>query len=317
MIHRDLKPENIFITNDFKIKIGDFGISRQLNKGSEYAKTKAGTLLYMAQEIIDDEKYNNKVDLWSLGCILYELCTLNYYFYNSSIKKLIDQILYSEYEEHEKINTKIYGEKLENLIKLLLKRYYKTRPDINIFNKLLNGNDSESNQKKIKYLRERYNSIIKNLENISYDYSRKDIRFIRYGFSEDEEPHVIPTCIGFPKDDYSKNSYYLEGEDEDEEKEEEIKEKSIKDIYFIGKEAEILQNDLNLINPIKRGIFFDWDNFTKLLGFIIEKDLKVHPEDHKILITQSPFNTKENREKLSEIILEHFGFAGMYIAMKQ
>jgi serine/threonine protein kinase len=200
----------------------------------------------MAPEIIDDEKYNNKVDLWSLGCILYELCTLNYCFYNSSIKKLIDQILYSEHEEHEKINTKIYGEKLENLIKLLLKRYYKTRPDINIFNKLLNENDSESNQKKIKYLRERYNSIIKNLENISYDYSRKDkysekeinyhfdrnkaiiiqlgTRFIRYGFSEDEEPHVIPTCIGFPKDDYSKNSYYLEGEDEDEEKEEEIKE---------------------------------------------------------------------------------------------
>jgi actin-related protein len=87
----------------------------------------------------------------------------------------------------------------------------------------------------------------------------------------------------------------LEGEDEDEEKEEEIKEKSIKDIYFIGKEAEILQNDLNLINPIKRGIFFDWDNLTKLLEFIIEKDLKVHPEDHKILITQSPFNTIENR----------------------
>jgi hypothetical protein len=48
----------------------------------------------------------------------------------------------------------------------------------------------------------------------------------------------------------------LEGEDEDEEKEEEIKEKNIKDIYFIGKEAEILQNDLNLINPIKKRYFF-------------------------------------------------------------
>ena len=74
VIHRDLKPENIFISDDYKIKIGDFGISKILD-GTSYAQTMSGTFLYMAPEIIKGIKYNNKIDIWSLGCIIYEICT--------------------------------------------------------------------------------------------------------------------------------------------------------------------------------------------------------------------------------------------------
>ena len=77
IIHRDLKPDNIFLTGDLKVKIGDFGIAKELSNANEYAKTQVGTTLYMAPEIIKGEKYNNKVDIWSLGCIIHELCTLN------------------------------------------------------------------------------------------------------------------------------------------------------------------------------------------------------------------------------------------------
>ena len=66
IIHRDLKPDNIFIDKNNKLKIGDFGISIILND-TRYAKTHAGSYIYMAPEIIKSEKYNNKVDIWSLG----------------------------------------------------------------------------------------------------------------------------------------------------------------------------------------------------------------------------------------------------------
>ena len=47
----------------------------------------------MAPELILEDSYNYKVDIWSLGCILYELCTLKICFENNSLKKLIDKIL--------------------------------------------------------------------------------------------------------------------------------------------------------------------------------------------------------------------------------
>ena len=56
LIHRDLKPENIFIGKDFKIKIGDLGISKQLNEDTLFASTFAWTLNYMAPEIFKGDK---------------------------------------------------------------------------------------------------------------------------------------------------------------------------------------------------------------------------------------------------------------------
>jgi NIMA (never in mitosis gene a)-related kinase len=77
IMHRDLKPENIFISEDFTIKIGDFGIAKQINifqNSTTYAK---GTFEYMAPEMLQEKpKCNKKVDIWSFGCIIYELCTL-------------------------------------------------------------------------------------------------------------------------------------------------------------------------------------------------------------------------------------------------
>ena len=72
LIHRDLKPDNIFLNADLTVKIGDFGISKKLQNANDYAKTQTGTMLYMAPEIINGEKYNNKVDMWALGCIIHE-----------------------------------------------------------------------------------------------------------------------------------------------------------------------------------------------------------------------------------------------------
>ena len=127
LIHRDLKPENIFINKDNKIKIGDFGISKQLNINQKYAFSAIGTNYYMAPEIIKGEKYNNKIDIWALGCIIYELFTFNICFESESLLGLVNAILE---KNHGKIDLKKYNLKWQNLIDLLLKKDYKERPNI-------------------------------------------------------------------------------------------------------------------------------------------------------------------------------------------
>ena len=139
IIHRDLKPDNIFIDKSNRLKIGDFGISIKLNN-TRYADTKTGTFIYMAPEIIKGEKYNNKVDIWALGCIIYELCTLNLCFYDSSILGLCNKIIK---ENHGKINLNLYSSNLQNLIDIMLCKNYKMRPNIdevyNLVNKEINN----------------------------------------------------------------------------------------------------------------------------------------------------------------------------------
>ncbi|XP_060183751.1 serine/threonine-protein kinase ATG1t-like isoform X3 [Lycium barbarum] len=75
IIHRDLKPENILLSSmedDPILKIADFGLSRMLNP-NDLAETVCGSPFYMAPEILQFKKYDDKVDMWSLGAILFEL----------------------------------------------------------------------------------------------------------------------------------------------------------------------------------------------------------------------------------------------------
>ena len=113
-----------------RLKIGDFGISAIL-KSTKYASSKVGTYNYMAPEIIKGQKYNNKVDIWALGCIIYELCTLNICFDSSSILDLCNKIINVTYDKF--FNNK----ELSFLLDLLLKKDYKERPDIEQIYKLV------------------------------------------------------------------------------------------------------------------------------------------------------------------------------------
>ena len=121
IVHRDLKPENIYLNDNMNIKIEDFDILKQLNlyQTHELSKLKAGSDYYIAPKIKYQGIYNEKSDIWSLGCIIYELFTLNIYFIDTISRKI------------KKIDSNIFNYKWQELIDSLLQPDYKKRFDIN------------------------------------------------------------------------------------------------------------------------------------------------------------------------------------------
>ncbi len=63
----------MFIDKHHNFKLGDFGLAKVLGSDNEFAKTNVGTPYYMAPEQVNEVPYNEKCDIWSLGCLVYEL----------------------------------------------------------------------------------------------------------------------------------------------------------------------------------------------------------------------------------------------------
>ncbi|KAL4479473.1 hypothetical protein ABPG72_011795 [Tetrahymena utriculariae] len=92
VIHRDIKSSNIFLTKSNCVKIGDFGISKQLENSMDKANTLVGTPYYLSPEICQNKPYTYKSDMWSLGCVIYELCSLKHPFKSNSLMSLVMKI---------------------------------------------------------------------------------------------------------------------------------------------------------------------------------------------------------------------------------
>ena len=72
LLHRDIKPENILLNKDFNVKLCDFGWSCYLEE-DDYRTSVCGTYEYMSPEILGNQYHTNKVDIWCLGILLYEM----------------------------------------------------------------------------------------------------------------------------------------------------------------------------------------------------------------------------------------------------
>lgn len=116
IIHRDLKPENILL-KDGKAKIADFGLSKIINKNN-MAVTFAGSPLNVAPEILQGEVYDNRVDIYSLGTILYEMLFGVTPFSESNVNDLIKSIKAKRFKDFD---SKLISKETFTLLMKLLK----------------------------------------------------------------------------------------------------------------------------------------------------------------------------------------------------
>ncbi|CAG9317771.1 unnamed protein product [Blepharisma stoltei] len=126
IIHRDIKPGNIFLDEGLNVKLGDFGLSKIMGEDSVYAYTHVGTPYYMSPEQISESRYNEKSDIWSVGCLIYEAAALHPPFQARSHLELARKI---QEGRAERIPFR-YSEELQNTISEMLSLNQQTRPSV-------------------------------------------------------------------------------------------------------------------------------------------------------------------------------------------
>lgn len=123
VIHRDLKPANIFLNEKYECLIGDFGVAKPVSEHVE-ARTTIGSPLYMAPEIYLSKPYDNKVDIWGLGCILHQLCCLHPPFFGNDMMSLVSNINHLI----QKRIPKYFNPKIQKIIDQMLEKDPTKRP---------------------------------------------------------------------------------------------------------------------------------------------------------------------------------------------
>lgn len=150
VIHRDLKPGNIFLsvegtgyeeseaniiethkvdatTRDYSkvvVKLGDFGLAKSLGTSSQFATTYVGTPYYMSPEVLFDQPYSPLSDIWSLGCVAYEMCALHPPFQGKNFTKLQNRIKSGNFDGIPEY----YSTGLKSIIKSMIDVNLDTRP---------------------------------------------------------------------------------------------------------------------------------------------------------------------------------------------
>ncbi|XP_068944493.1 serine/threonine-protein kinase Nek11 [Petaurus breviceps papuanus] len=123
ILHRDLKSKNIFLKNNL-LKIGDFGVSRLLMGSCDLATTFTGTPYYMSPEALKHQGYDTKSDIWSLACILYELCCMSHAFTGHNFLSIVLKIV----EGDTPSLPARYPEKLNAIMQSMLNKSPSLRP---------------------------------------------------------------------------------------------------------------------------------------------------------------------------------------------
>jgi serine/threonine protein kinase len=92
ILHRDVTAKNVFMSGEGDVKLGDFGISKQLSTQTNLASTVIGTPNYLSPEIWQGRPYDAKSDVWALGCILCQMAALKQPFTQPDLPSMMNAI---------------------------------------------------------------------------------------------------------------------------------------------------------------------------------------------------------------------------------
>ena len=253
IIHRDIKPENILLNDGLVAKLTDFGWSNYIFNGIKRT-TLCGTPVYMAPEIIREQPHDEKVDIWCIGVLLFELTTGTLPFQGETTEALKNNIL----------NLKISWPKDINLdAKNLIIKILKIEPDQRISLTDIIQHDFFS-----KHLKDPLQFLVKPEENVQYNtflVSKDDPKTWNFKLNDENDTDIISN--------ESKKQEKIVSEDNlsDEKKYLELLDKyeKLKDDYDSVKNG---QSPINEIEELKNILHEKEERVAELLALIKKKD---------------------------------------------
>ncbi len=126
ILHRDIKTMNVFLTKGYQVRLGDLGVAKVLSQTTNFAHTMVGTPYYLSPELCQEKPYNEKSDVWSLGCVLYEMCKQKHPFESRTQAALILKIIQARYDPLP--NT--YSKDISDIVTMCLQKDFKKRPTV-------------------------------------------------------------------------------------------------------------------------------------------------------------------------------------------